>query len=59
LTTLELVRERDLGLTWGGGILVGLCLLLTLFGWIEQRGGLRRLEVPELLRVDRLPEPES
>lgn len=59
LTTLELVRERDLGLTWGGGILVGLCLLLTLFGWIERRGGLRRLEVPELLRVDRLPEPES
>ncbi|HZT94984.1 MAG TPA: hypothetical protein VE985_10970 [Gaiellaceae bacterium] len=59
LTALDLVRERDSGLTWGGGILVGLCLLLTLFGWIEQRGGLARLEVPELLRVDRLPETES
>lgn len=60
LTTLELVRERDAGVRWGGGILIGLCLLLTLFGWIEQRGGLQRLRVPgEIWRVDRLPEPES
>jgi hypothetical protein len=59
LTALELVRERDLGMTWGGGILVGLCLVLALFGWIEQRGGLERLEVPEVLRVDRLPETEG
>jgi hypothetical protein len=46
-------------MTWGGWILVGLCLVLTLFGWIEQRGDFDRLRVPELLRVDRLPEPES
>jgi hypothetical protein len=59
LTALALIRERAGGMTWGGWILVGLCLVLTLFGWIEQRGDFDRLRVPELLRVDRLPEPES
>jgi hypothetical protein len=61
LASLELVRFRDGAVIWGAVILVGLCLLLALFGWIEQdRGGLEGLRVPdEIWRVDRLPEPES
>jgi len=59
LTALELIRERDAGVTWGGGILVGLCLVLVMFGWVEQKGGLERLRVPEILRVDRLPGAEE
>ena len=59
LTTLALVHERGNGMTWGGWILVGLCVVLTLCGWIEQRGDLQRLPVPEILRVDRLPGAES
>jgi hypothetical protein len=59
LTGLALIHERGNGMTWGGGILVALCIVLTLFGCIEQRGGLEGLRVPEALRVDRLPEAES
>ena len=59
LTTLALVHERGNGMTWGGGILVGLCIVLTLFGWVERRGSFDRLRVPEVLRVDRLPETEA
>jgi hypothetical protein len=55
LTALALIHERDTGMIWGGWILVGLCIVLTLFGWIEQRGDLDGLRVPEVLRVDRLP----
>lgn len=56
LTGLDLVRERDLGMTWGGGILVGLCLFLALLGWKEQHGGLESFRAPEeIWRVDRLP----
>lgn len=59
LTALDLIRERSEGMTWGGGILVGLCLLLALLGWKEQHGGLEALRVPEILRIDRLPEAEG
>lgn len=59
LTTLALVHERGNGMTWGGWILLGLCSVLMLFGWIEQRGGFDRLRVPEALRIDRLPETET
>jgi hypothetical protein len=55
LTALDLVQERDQGMTWGGGILVGLCLVLTFLGWKELNGGLESLRVPEIWRVDRLP----
>jgi hypothetical protein len=59
LTALQLIRERDARMTWGGGLLVGLSLVLAMFGWVEQRGSLERLHVPQILRVDRLPEAES
>jgi hypothetical protein len=59
LTTLALVHERGNGTSWGGWILVGLCIVLTLFGWFEHRGDLERLRVPDFLRLDRLPEAES
>jgi hypothetical protein len=59
LTALALIHEHGNGMTWGGGILVGLCIVLTLFGWIEQRGDLEGLRVPEILRVDRLPGAET
>lgn len=45
---------------WGAIILVELCLLLAVFGWIEEDRGLEGLRVPEeIWRVDRLPEAES
>jgi hypothetical protein len=61
LPSLELVRFRsDPNVQWGAVILVGLCLLLTLFGWIEEHRGLEGLRVPEeIWRVDRLPGAES
>jgi hypothetical protein len=59
LATLDIVRLRDAGITWGGAIVVGLCLLLALLGRIEQREGLESLRVPEILRVDRLGPPET
>jgi len=54
LAAVDLIRLRDAGITWGGGIVVGLCLLLALLGRIEQREGLEQFRVPEVLRVDRL-----
>jgi len=54
IAALDLIRLRDAGITWGGGIVVGLCLLLSLLGRIEQRDGLENFRVPEVLRVDRL-----
>jgi hypothetical protein len=57
LASLELIRFRDNSdVIWGAIILVGLCLVLILFGWMEEEG----LRVPEeIWRVDRLPEAES
>jgi hypothetical protein len=55
LVTLDLVHERDQGMTWGGGILVGLCLFLAALGWKERTGGLEGFRVPEIWRIDRLP----
>lgn len=56
LTALELIQRRSEGMTWGGGILVGLCLLLALLGWMEPKGRLESIHVPEeLWRIDRLP----
>ena len=52
LATLDLVRAETM--TWGGGIVLGLCALLGLFAWVEHAGGLRTLRIPEALRVDRL-----
>ena len=52
LATLDLVAAE--AITWGGGIVLGLCAFLALFAWVEHGGGLRRLEIPGALRLDRL-----
>jgi hypothetical protein len=61
LPALELIRLRDSPVViWGAIILVGLCLLLAVFGWVEEDRTLETVRVPdEFWRVDRLPEPES
>lgn len=60
LPALQLIRYRDVAVIWGGVILVALCLLLALLGWLEERGGgLARFRTPEFLRVDRLPGAEA
>jgi hypothetical protein len=45
---------RTAGITWGGGIIVILCIVLALFGRIEAQSGLENMRIPEILRVDRL-----
>jgi hypothetical protein len=59
LAALELIRFRNGPVIWGAVILVGLCLLLAVLGWVEESSGLEGMRVPETLRVDRLPETES
>jgi hypothetical protein len=61
LPALELIRLRMNGVIWGGVILIVLCLLLTVCGWIEESGGgLENVRVPDdIWRIDRLPETES
>ena len=54
LATLDLIGAREEGVSWGGGIVVGLCLLLVALGRIEQRTGLENFRVPEVLRIDRI-----
>jgi hypothetical protein len=49
-----MIEERYHSITWGGRIIVGLCLALAFFGYVERRGGLRNLRIPEILRVDRI-----
>jgi len=53
LAAIDLIAQRD-SITWGGGAVIGLCLLLALLGRIEQREGLESVRVPDMLRVDRL-----
>ena len=52
LAALDLVRAETI--TWGGGIVLGLCALLALSAWLEHARGLGTLQVPKILRVDRL-----
>ena len=52
LAGLDLARAETI--TRGGGIVLGLCALLALCAFVEQRGGLGELRIPEILRVDRL-----
>ena len=54
IATLDLIRLREDGITWGGSIVLILCALLALLGRLEQREGLGNLHVPEILRVDRI-----
>jgi hypothetical protein len=59
LASLELIRFRNGDVIWSAVILVGLCLVLAVFGWIEEDRDLGSVGVPEALRLDRLPETES
>ena len=52
LAVVDLGRAE--AITWGGGIVLALCALLGLCAFVEQRGGLAELRIPEILRVDRL-----
>lgn len=54
LAALDLIRLHSDGITWGGGIIVALCILLALLARIETRSGLENMHLPEILRVDRL-----
>jgi hypothetical protein len=53
------IGHEDLGVTWGDGIRVALCLLLLALGWLERRQGLENIRLPEILRLDRLPGAEG
>jgi hypothetical protein len=56
IAALELIRFRDAQVLWGAVILAGLCVLITVLGWMEQHRGLDGFRVPEeIWRVDRLP----
>jgi hypothetical protein len=54
LTAVELIASRGNGITWEGGTAVVLCSLLAMLGWIEHLDGLENLQLPEILRVDRI-----
>jgi hypothetical protein len=62
LTVLDLIvaRRYDGVISWESWVSLGLCLFLATFGWIERKGGVEHLRVPEeIWRVDRLPGTES
>ncbi len=57
LAAIDLIERRA---TWEirwDSIIAGICLLLAFFGYAERRGGVRKLRLPEVLRVDRISEP--
>jgi len=54
LATVDLVRLRENGFSWGRGGVVGFCLLLAALGRVEQQQGLEGFRVPAIFRVDRL-----
>jgi hypothetical protein len=41
-------------LTWNLAVLLGLTVPLTLFALVEERGGVRNIRIPALLRIDRI-----
>lgn len=51
---VDLFRFRGSGMSWGGGAIVALCLVLAALGRYEAHGGLEKLRVPEGLRLDRI-----
>ena len=59
LTALNLIVDRIPGVSWEGWVSVVLCAVLVAFGWIERTGGVERFRLPEIWRIDRLPEAES
>jgi hypothetical protein len=60
LASLELIRFRKSDVVWGGIILVGLCLLLVVYGWIEENSGRESARVrDEVWQVEGLPGAEG
>jgi hypothetical protein len=53
LAIVDVVRLRH-DLAWGAAVVVGISIVLSGLGRIEQRGGLSELRVPEIFRVDRI-----
>lgn len=53
LAGIELLAQRE-AIRWGGGAVVGLCVLLAILGRVEHRQGLENLRMPNALRLDRL-----
>lgn len=53
LAVVDVIKFRH-DLAWGAAAVVGLCVVLSGLGRIEQRGGFSGLSVPELLRIDRI-----
>jgi hypothetical protein len=54
LATIDLIADRHEGLNVGGGAVIGICVVLTVLGRIEQRAGLEKFPIPEIVRIDRL-----
>jgi len=54
LTVLDATPLPSIEVNWNEGLLFALTLPLLLLALIEERGGLRNMRVPEVLRVDRL-----
>jgi hypothetical protein len=54
LATVDFINQGADAVAWGRGAVVAICLLLALFGQVEERGGLGSVRVPEILRVDRI-----
>jgi hypothetical protein len=54
LASLDFIRLGHDVVGWGDGIVAALCVLLTLLGRLEQRGGMENFRLPAILRVDRL-----
>jgi hypothetical protein len=54
LAMLDAVPLPTVQLNWNGAVLLGLSVPLMLCACVEERGGLRNLQVPEILRVDRV-----
>ncbi len=59
LTALQVTTRHDRGVSWGGLLVVGLCLLLVVFGRIEERDGFGNAGFGGIWRVWEIPEPEG
>jgi hypothetical protein len=53
LAAIDLFAQRE-AIRWGGGAVIGLCLLLAILGRVEQRQGFENFHMPNALRLDRL-----
>jgi hypothetical protein len=54
LATIDFINQGEDAVSWGRSAVVGLCLLLAFLGRAEQRRGLEKLRIPEVLRIDRI-----